>query len=289
MCSKFPTFADLGKDCRDLFSKCYHVGLFKIIAKNETCHGVEVKATGTHKIEDKTAVGDVEMKACYPIPGLCSVHNWDTENNLKSEVSMKNVFPGGKVSVFGRLQPDTVTYGGGIKLNYTHPKFLLDADVDSGNLGSEESNPVVGASVVTGYAGLVAAYRGKYDTVTGDLTANDAALAYVTRDYGLTLLYDNLTILNGFYFHRVNRDVELGVHAKLLGEEGATFLAIGGKYTFSGFGHTLRAKVNNDSILGLGVELKILQGFHACASADVDMKVFAAGPHKIGFGLEFGC
>jgi len=280
--SQFPSYADLGKDCIDLFSKGYHIGLFKVNVKNQTCHGLEVKTSGVHNTEDKSASADVELKVPLPIRGVSATTTWDTENNIAESLNFENIIPG-EITLTGKLNPDSGNVGGGLKAQYKHPRLTLDA---SGGLEGESVG--VGASLVTGHGGLIAAYKMNYDTSKGEMTANNIGLAYNALNYSLLLSYDNLSSLNGLYFHQVNPNVEIGAQSLILGGEDGPQLAIGGRYTFSGYGHTLRAKVNTKSILGLGMELKIQQEFKVFGSADVDLKNFSAGGHKVGFGLEFG-
>jgi len=284
--ARLPSFFELGRECRDVFTKGYHVGLVNVEVQNSTCHGVDVKTSGTHIIENKTTVANVEVKANYPSPvnGLSSTHKWDLDNNLKTEVTYQNFVPGAKVTLEGRFNPDSGNKGGAVNAQFQHQKFVFDTKVD----GADDSNLITGASLVAGHHGLLGAYKIDYDTATGDLLTNNIGFAYQMRDHNFLLAYDNLTFLNGFYYHRIRHDLELAAQAKILGAEDGTQLAVAGKYMFSGYGHTLRAKVNTKSILGLGLALKVVDGFQVCASADVDFKNFAAGNHKVGFGLDFG-
>jgi len=281
--SKFPSYSDLGKDCIDLFSKGYHIGLFKINVKNETCHGLQIKTSGVHKMEDKSATADVEVKMPLPIKGASGTTKWDIENNIAESITVQNIIPGADVTVVARLNPDSGNVGGELKAQYQHPRLTLNA-----NGGLDGDSVVVGGSLVSGYGGLLGAYKVNFDTSKNEMTANNIGLSFNALNYNLLIAYDNLSVLNGFYFHRVSPNVEIGAQSKILGGEDGTQLAIGGRYTFSGYGHALRGKVDSKSILGLGIELKIQQGFSVFGSADVDLKNVSAGGHKIGFGLEFG-
>ncbi|CAL8143752.1 unnamed protein product [Orchesella dallaii] len=280
----FPTFSELGKECKDLFQKGYHIGLFKINVKNTTCHGIEVTTSGTHTIDDKSGKGEVQIKAKYPqAPGLATTTRWDTENIYTNEISFQDPIPGGKVGLNLRLNGDTGAKGGAVQFLYEHRNLTLDASFD----GGEGSNMLAGASIVGGHKGLLAGYKLKFDANENALKANDLALGYRCRDYGVLLALDNLSVVNGTYYNQVNRQVQVGASA-VIGAEGGPQFSLAGRYLFNLNGHTIRAKIDNQSVLGLGMELKVMPGFMAFASGSIDLKNFTAGPHKVGFGLEFG-
>jgi len=284
MYTRFPSFPDLGKDCRDLFTYGYHVGFVRVDVRNETCHGIEVKANGTHTIEDKTANAGVEVRSCWPANGVTTVSRWDTGNNLSNDLIYSNFIPGARMTLASRANIDTGLKGGALRGNYTHCKFTLDTNAEA----ADDSNLLVGASIVGGMEGVFGAVKVDFDTDAGEVKTTNLGAGYMKKDYNFMIAYDNLTILKGFYFHRVRPDVEIGAMSTITGADEAPLLGVAAKYVFSGYGHTLRAKVNSKSIFGLGLALKIVEGFTASASADIDLKNFAKGPHKVGFGMDFG-
>jgi len=243
-----------------------------------TCHGAEVRSTATHKIEGgQSASTDLEFQGRY----LKGAMTWDTDNNLSKELTVQNLIPGGKATFQGRFNPESGNKNAALALQYQHPLLTFDANVN----GGDDSSVMAGGSIVTGHAGLIGGFKTDYDS-SG--LQHNIALGYRTNDYGLLISYDNLSILKGDYYHRISPDIEVGAQSTILGGEDGTQLSIGGKWVFSGHGHSLRAKVNNKSILGLSLGLKIQEGFQAFASTDIDLKAFDGGNHKIGFGLEFG-
>jgi len=61
-----PTYSDLGKSAKDVFSKGYNFGLFKLECKSTTSGGVEINSGGTHSLEDGKVTGSLETK--YKVP-----------------------------------------------------------------------------------------------------------------------------------------------------------------------------------------------------------------------------
>lgn len=47
-----PSYSDLGKQARDVFSKGYHFGLWKLDCKTRTSSGIEFNTTG-HSNQDR--------------------------------------------------------------------------------------------------------------------------------------------------------------------------------------------------------------------------------------------
>lgn len=78
----------MGKSCRDFFSKGYYVNIFKVSAKNRG-GGLETTATGTHNMEDKSVVGEVEVKGSGPF-GINMIGKWDTDNLLTKKLEVQD-------------------------------------------------------------------------------------------------------------------------------------------------------------------------------------------------------
>lgn len=313
----FPSYDDLGKDCRDLFDKGYNLEKFVINVKNKTCHGVEITTKGVHKNEDKTATGEVCAKVTsFPFPilqGFSTQHKWDTENNFKNEVTLQDVYvPGLKLTTEVVLNEEKMEATGAVKVQHKHAFYTLDGAFDNtgqggkgggdGGEGGEEggegggggggggggdAKQLIKGSLVTGWAGLMGAYKIEYDTGSGEISGQNMGFAYHKKDYDFHLAYKNgeKSTWEGFFHHKISRELQVGAKAKY-GDE--TEYGIAGRYMFSGYGHALRAKVNNKSLLGVGLECTVVPGFQVFAAGEADLTKFSEGGHKIGFGMEFG-
>lgn len=281
--SRYPKFSDIGKDCRDLFEKGFYNDIFKLSVANSTCHGVGIKTSAIQENGGDFSA-DVEVKTTYPWPGLSSSHKWDLENNLKNEVSLLGLIPGGNIILEGNYNADTGDKGAAVKVEYGHKLFSLEGKLD----GADASSLNVEGGVVTGYGGLLAGYNFNYDIGSGELSSNNMVFAFQHGGCGLFVTYENLEVLKGLYYHKVGRDSEFGAQMDIKGGENGNELAVAGKYVFNAAGHALRTKLTTKSILGLGLELKMSPGVTGFVSADVDLKNFTSGISKLGFGLDFG-
>lgn len=297
----FPLYSELGKECNHLFTNGYNEGELKINVKNITCHNVEVTTTGTHKVEEGDGgAAKAEVAVKVPVPemlddvtlGINTLHKWNTDNVLTNEISLQDTFyPGLRIASSFVLDGEQLNRFGDLRIQQKHKFFSLDAKV----LGGDDDNVQVGGSIVSGYKGMMGALKINYDINNGQLQTADVGGAYFGKDFSLFLTYDNEIAkdgtedkaVKGAFYHKVNREAEIACKAKVLGTEGTKF-AIGGKYMFNTYGHSVRAKVDNDSMLGLGIELKIVPGWKTSFSSLMDLKNFNEGSHKIGCQLNFG-
>ena len=67
-----PTYNDLGKNARDIFSKGYHFGLLKLDTKTKTKSGVEFSAGGLSNLDSGKVFGSLETK--YKVPDYGTYH-----------------------------------------------------------------------------------------------------------------------------------------------------------------------------------------------------------------------
>lgn len=83
----------------------------------------------------------------------------------------------------------------------------------------------------------------------------------------------------------MNSDLAVGVQLAWNNSSNATKLGLGATFNLDKDA-TVRAKVNNDSQIGLGYQQKLREGVVLSLSTLVDGKNFNAGGHKIGVALE---
>jgi len=278
-----PSYADLGKSARDLFSKGYHFGIFKLNCKTATVGGVEVSTGGTHSLDEGKVFGDLETKYKWPQHGLTLTEKWNTDNLLVTEISCQDkVMPGSKLSMEGSFSPDSGKKSGKLKSQYKSPNGTIDVDMT----GGDSSNVLVNGSLVLGYQGWLGGYQMAYDTAEGILKKNNFSVGFAGGDFQLNTSVDNGETFNGSLYQRVNSRLEAGVQLSwTAGGESSTRFGLGARYLLDPC-TAVRCKVNNQSQIGLGFEQKIRDGITLTLSTFVDGKNFKAGGHKIGLCLE---
>jgi len=278
-----PTYADLGKACRDVFNKGYHFGLFKLDCKSTTCGGVDINSGGTHTFEEGKCFGSLETKYKVPSYGLTFTEKWNTDNDLLTEISCQDkITPGLKLALEASFNPDSGKKNGKVKTQYKITNATIDAVVD----GGDESNLLINGSLVLGYQGWLGGYQLAYDTTEGKVNKNNFALGYCAGDFQLHTSVDNGETFGGSLYQRVSNRLETGVQlAWTAGSENSTRFGIGARYLLDPC-TAIRAKVNNQSQVGLAFEQKLRDGVSLTLSTIINGKDFNAGGHQVGLALE---
>lgn len=276
-----PSYSDLGKQARDVFSKGYHFGLWKLDVKTKTNSGVEFSTSGHSNQDTGKVFGSLETKYKVKEYGLNFSEKWNTDNTLTSEVSVENqLVKGLKVSFDGMFVPHTGSKTGRFKTAYSHDRVRVDADFNV-----DLSGPLVNASGVANYQGWLAGYQVAFDSQKSKIVANNFALGYSTGDFVLHTNVNDGREFGGLIYQRCNDRLETAVQLSWASGSNATKFGMAAKYDLDKDA-CVRAKVNNQSQIGLGYQQKLRDGITLTLSTLVDGKNFNAGGHKIGVALE---
>lgn len=276
-----PSYSDLGKQARDIFSKGYHFGLWKLDCKTKTSSGIEFNTAGHSNQDSGKVFGSLETKYKISDYGLTLTERWNTENTLFTEVAVQDQLAEGlKLAVEATFQPQTGDKAGKFKAAYGHENVKLDADVNF-----DLNGPLINASAVLGYQGWLAGYKTAFDSQASKLVTNNFALGYTTKDFVLHTAVNNGEEFSGSIYQRCNDKLDVAVQLSWTSDGNNTTFGIGSKYALDQDA-AVRAKVNNASQIGLGYQQKLRDGVTLLLSALIDGKNFNAGGHKIGVALE---
>lgn len=277
------SFADLGKAARDLFSKGFNYGQYKLEAKTKTSSGVEFTTNGASSHDSGAFTGSLETKYKWSDHGVTFTEKWNTDNVLNSELSVEDqLVKGLKLSLDANFAPQTGKKGGKIKTAYKHDYVHANLDLDISTL------TVYGAAVV-GYKGWLAGYQLALDTSKGAkslLSQSNFAVGYSKDDLTLHTAIVNGNEYQGSIFHKVNSRLETGVQLSWVSGSHETRFGVGAKYT-PDKDTTVRAKLNNASQLGLSYQHRIRDGVNLTLSTLIEGKNLNQGGHKFGIGLDF--
>jgi len=278
-----PSYADLGKAARDLFSKGYNYGQYKVEAKTKTANGVEFTTNGSSDHENGRFVGNVETKYKWKDYGLTFNEKWNTDNTLATEVSVEDQgLEGLKLSIDTKFAPQTGKKSGKIKSEFKHDYVHTNLDVDLASF------TVFGAAVV-GYNGFLAGYQLALDTsktAKSLLSQNNFAIGYTKDDLTLHAAVNDGSEFQGSVSHKVNGRLETAINMNWTVGSNDTKFGFGAKYC-PDRDTTLRAKVNNASQVGLSFQHKIRDGVTLTLSSLIEGKNLNLGGHKFGIGLDF--
>lgn len=276
-----PQYADLGKSAKDLFNKGYNYGTVKLDVKTKTKNAIDLNVTGEHNTDVQKSLGTLEAKYKAPAHGLTFVEKWNTDNILKSELTVEDtLLKGLKLTLDTSFAPASGKKSGVLKTQYKHDKFLLNGDIDLDLAG-----PVVHKSLVVGHLGWLFGVQVSWDTVKSQLTRNNFAVGYQANDFTLHTNVNDGTEVGGSIYQRVNDQLELGVSLSWSSVNNATRFALASKYQLDKYAN-VQAKVNNLSQVGLSYTQQLRDGVKLVLSTLVDGKNINGGGHKLGLGLE---
>jgi voltage-dependent anion channel protein 2 len=276
-----PSYSDLGKQARDVFSKGYHFGLWKLDCKTKTDTGVEFSTTGHSNQDTGKVFGSLETKYKVPEYGLTFSEKWNTDNTLSTEVAHTDkLLKGLKLTFEGSFAPQSGNKNGKVKAAYGHDLVQVNSDVNLDLAG-----PIINASAVVGWEGWLAGYQTAFDTQKTKLVTNNFAIGYTNKDIAVHTNVNDGQEFNGSIFHKVNSILACGVQLSWTSGSNATKFGIGAQYNLDKDA-SVRAKVNNASQIGLGYQQRLRDGITLTLSTLVDGKNFNAGGHKVGVALE---
>lgn len=276
-----PLYADLGKTAKDLFNKGYNYGLVKLDVKTKTQNDIEFNVNGEHNTDIGKSLGTLEAKYKSGAYGLTFVEKWNTDNILKSEVTLEDqLLKGLKLAFDTSYSPASGKKNALFKAAYKHDKLNFNTDVDFDFAG-----PVINSALVFGHQGWLGGLQATFDTAKSKLTHNNFAVGYQANDFTLHTNVNDGTEVGGSIYQKVNPNLEMGVSLSWSSENNATRFALASKYVVDR-DSTLQAKVNNLSQIGLGYTQNLRDGIKLVISALVDGKNINGGGHKLGVGLE---
>nr|AWG72115.1 voltage-dependent anion channel [Recilia dorsalis] len=275
-----PTYGDLGKSARDVFGKGYNFGLWKLDVKTKTASGVEFSTGGVSNQETGKVFGTLETKYKVKEYGLTFTEKWNTDNVLVTEVTAQDFMKGVKVSLDSSFKPQTGDKTMKAKTEFKNQTLSTNVDLDF-----KAGAPTVNASAVLGYQGWLAGYSTKFDSQKSKIVGNSFALGYSAGDVVFHTSVDNGQEFGGSIFHKVNPNFETAVNLAWSAGNNDTRFGIGCKYNLDSE-TAVRAKVNNNSQIGLSYQQKLREGVTMSLSTLIDGKNFNEGGHKIGFSLE---
>jgi len=280
-----PAFADLGKATRDLFSKGFNYGLYKVEAKTKTSNGIEFTSTGSSNHDTKKFLGNLETKYKWNDYGITFTEKWNTDNQLATEVSVEDqLVKGLKLSFDTQFVPQTGKKSGKIKTEYKQEYVHTNLDVDFNFTG-----PTVFGAAVVGYRGWLAGFNVALDTsktASALLSQKNFALGYTKDDLTLHWAVKDNSEFTSSVNQKVSKKLETGIQMDWVYGSNDTRFALAAKYTPDS-DTTIRAKLNNATQLALSYQQKIRDGVTLTLSTHIEGKNFSDGGHKFGIGVDF--
>ncbi|KAF6715707.1 Voltage-dependent anion-selective channel protein 2 [Oryzias melastigma] len=248
-----PSYSDLGKAAKDIFSKGYGFGLVKLDLKTKSQSGVEFNTSGSSNTDTGKASGSLETKYKMKEVGLSVTQKWNTDNTLATEVSVEDQLAQGlKVGLDTSFVPNTGKKSGKLKTGYKRDYVNLGCDVDF-------EGPIIHAAAVLGYEGWLLGYQMAFDTAKSKLSQSNFALGYRAGDFQLHTNVNDGTEFGGSIYQKVNDELETAVTLAWTAGSNNTRFGVAGKYKLDKDA-SLSVKVNNASLVGIGYTQSLRSG-----------------------------
>jgi len=277
-----PSYNDLGKNAKDVFSKGFNWGFIKLEGKSKTENGVDFKATINSNRESGKVAGNLETKYKWKDYGLTFTEKWTTDNVLNTEIKVEDQLAEGLELAFNTsFAPQTGKKSGKVKSEYKTEFLALNCDVDFDFAG-----PTIEAAAVFGYEGWLMGYNATFDSSKSKLTNSNFGFGYDGGDFAFTTHVNDGQEFTGSVHHKVNDKLDAAVMLSWAAGSGNTSFAVGTKYKIDDT-TAFSAKVNNSSHVGLSYIQKLRDGVKLTVSSLIDGKNINQGGHKVGLGLEF--
>jgi len=276
-----PCYADLGKSARDLFSKGFNYGLYKLEAKTKTKGGAEFNTTTSSNHDTGKFYGTVESKYKWKDYGLVLTEKWNTDNSLGTELTIEDqLLSGLKLSFDTTFAPHTSKKSGKIKTAYKQDYINTNCDIDFDFAG-----PTINTAAVLGYNGWLGGCQVVYDTSKSKLSQCNFAAGYTVSDLTMHAAVNDGSEFNGSVYQKVNDKLEAGLILNWTSGTNVTKFGVAAKYSVDK-DSTFRAKLSNNGQIGLSYQQKIKDGITLNLSSLIEGKTFNQGGHKVGIGIE---
>uniref|UniRef100_A0A3B3YTG6 Non-selective voltage-gated ion channel VDAC1 n=1 Tax=Poecilia mexicana TaxID=48701 RepID=A0A3B3YTG6_9TELE len=191
-----PTYTDLGKSARDVFTKGYGFGLIKLDLKTKSDNGLEFTSTCSGNTETSKVAGSLETKYKWAERGLTFTEKWNTDNTLGTEITVEDqLVKGLKLTFDSSFSPNTGKKGGKLKTAYKCDHINLGCDVNYDINGTA----IHGAAVV-GFEGWLAGYQTTFEAGRNKVTQSNFAVGYKTDEFQLHTNLNNLHLSDLLFF-----------------------------------------------------------------------------------------
>jgi len=278
-----PSYADLGKSCKDLFNKGYNFGFLKVetTTKSGSNGELEFKTGAAHNVTSQKLNGNLDIKYKIPAYGVVITEKWNTDNVLGTVIDVTDQFARGTKFTFdSNYAPHVGKRSAKVKAEWVNPNMKVNADV---NL---DGGPVVNLSAVFGHGQWLLGLQSGLDVASNKLKATNLSLGHQAGDYTVHTFMNNATELGCTVFHRPANNVELGAQLGWTIGDKATNFGIAAKYSPSA-DLLVRGKVDHKSNVALAATHSLSKDLKLTVSTQFVLTGVAENAQKFGLGFEY--
>lgn len=281
-----PSFSDLGKSAKDLFSKNFTFGVVKIEHKTSASEGISLTTSGTHSFS--SGVLDGSLKAEYKLPeyGAKFAQKWDTKNDLSSEISVEDKLVNGlKNTLEFTFNPNDGRKDTKFKTSFKQSFLNSSLDFDL----MKPNNLVNGSIAIScpnkDWDKFVLGTNFSFDNEKRSIGKMTFAASFIDKDFVLftSLCGDNVNT-SVYYTPRCCLQTAINVNAKL--KEGRSVIGFASQYKVDKDSF-VKAKIDTSAIVGVAYCRTVLSGVKLTLSGQFNATRPNDGDHKLGLTLEF--
>ncbi|XP_011699625.1 PREDICTED: voltage-dependent anion-selective channel protein 2-like [Wasmannia auropunctata] len=280
-----PSFADLGKNARDVFKTGYHhgKGLIKFNVKTKSIKRFQMMSDATLNFEASKLSGLMETK--YKANAGALLLKWTTEGVLFLGYEFNGLLMKG-VDLLSECSYNPETAAKSVKVGSSFANERINARCEiSNDLASGTS--LLGSMVVKCWD-LLLGYQAGYDMATNKVTKNDIGVGYGYADIDLHFRCTCIPYVYGLsVWYKARPDLDIatnGIFAKR-GNVQKWTLGAAAKYKIDEKS-ALRFKFNTDLQLATSLLQKLSDGVTLVLSFNIDCAKVTRGGHRVGLALN---
>lgn len=275
-----PSYGDIGKTAKDLFSKGFDHGLNKLEFKSKTSDGVKLTTNLKNNTDSGLCDGSLETEYKFPCHGVTVKNKWSKDNSFATDLTVEDEFIKGlKLTIDAVVKPPKEYKAAQIKASYKQDYVNANCDIDLNAAG-----PIVNAAAVIGYKGWIAGYQTSFDTAKSKLTKNNFAVGYLGGDYTLSTTINDGNVFAGSFSHKVSSSLDVAAQISLTSSTNAVTVGLASKYILDDVA-SVRAKINDKGQVGLSYQQDLRKGVTLNLSTLIEGSSLNSGGHKVGVGL----
>jgi hypothetical protein len=277
-----PSYADLGKSARDLFSKGYAHGFLNWDSTTKNGDSlVEFKTAASHNIAGQKTTGRLECKYKIPQYGVTITEKWNTENTLSTAIEVKDqVSRGLTVTLDSSYVPHTAKRSALLKTEWANEVARVNADLNM------SGNPVFTVAGVFAHKNALFGGQARYDVSTNEVRNTSVAMGYSTPEYTTHAFTNDGREFGASVYHKVHKNLELGAQLGWLTGDQNTRFGLASKYRAAP-DILLRGKVDNKANVAVSVTHDLSPAAKLTLSAQFGLVQPINDTNKFGVALEY--
>lgn len=276
-----PQFNDLGKSSKDLFSKGYTHGFFKLDMNAKSGSAVEFKSQIENNLTSQKLKGNLEVKYKLPDYGTTLTEKWNTDSQMTTTVEINEQLAKGlKVTLDSEYNPQTTKRGALVKTEWTGDMMKVNTNM---NLLGGPLFDVSGVARL--YTDWLVGGHARFDLQTNTVKSTCVAVGFQKPDYTMHSYTDG-NECGGSVYHKVHKNLEYGWRISWkLGDQGVNW-GFATKYQVNPE-TCLRAKIDNKAQVSVAATHKLSDEVKLTLGSEFGLTSFPDTTTKFGLGVEY--